>query len=182
MEKVNIIHLKSQKAYFLGYFLSVDSCVKTIKIKKLSKRKAYKKKIWNYCLKFKAPIKILIKKLYEKKFCTITGFPQSKKSWTVLEDHVIIYQYNVLLLKLLKYYSKADNKKSLKNIQYILHYSCAMTLAQKHKSTISKIFKKFGKNLKIFVYNENSTEMSLNLRKRKYIFFKHQDFTKTKKL
>jgi len=116
-----------------------------------SKKKNFFKKTTKYFFKFKAPIFKLIEKLYKQEFCNINGFPCSKKSWTTLQDHVIITNFNFVLKNLLGYYSKAHNQKSLKSIQLIIQYSCAMTLAHKHRISVPKIFKKFGTNLKILM-------------------------------
>ena len=128
-------------------------------------------KTTEYSLKFKAPITDIIKALYKKNFCKITGFPTSKKSWVVFKDYEIVSNFNYVIKILLTYYSKADNYKSLRNIQHILHYSCAMTLAHKHKTTLSKIFKKCGKFLNVG-NNKAKTQTCLTL----------QNFYKWKKI
>jgi hypothetical protein len=43
----------------------------------------------------------------------------------------------------------AENRSKLAEAIYILEYSAAHTLAAKHRATISKIVKKYGKPIKI---------------------------------
>jgi hypothetical protein len=43
------------------------------------------------------------------------------------------------------FYNMADNRSGLGELLYILEYSLAHTLAAKHRSTLAKIFKKYGK-------------------------------------
>lgn len=168
--QTQITHVKSKEFFFLGYSIGIAASVKTALIrKKNSKKKNFLKRTTGYLIKFKAPIRKLIKKLYEKKFCTINGFPTSRKSWTVLEDHVIITNFNSVLRKLLGYYSKAHNQKSLRNIQYILQYSCAMTLGHKHRLNIPKIFKKFGTTLKVDNGNNQTCLALENFSKKKRV-------------
>ena len=168
--KTRITHVKSKEFFFLGYTIGIAVGVKIglIKSKKLGKN--FLKRTTGYLFRFKAPIPKLIKKLHEKGFCTIDGFPTSRKSWTVLEDHVIVTNFNYVLRGLLGYYSGAHNQKSLRSIQYILQYSCAMTLGHRHRVSIPKIFMKFGAKLK--VRNEKThTSLALeNFSKRKRVW------------
>jgi group II intron reverse transcriptase/maturase len=176
LEKTKITHLKSNKAFFLGHTIETQAGVKISSVNKgIPGKKTFQRRTTGYHLKIKAPIAKLIKKLSADGFCKANGFPQSKKAWTVLEDHVIVSNYNKLLLGLTGYYSGADNQKSLRNIQYILQYSCAMTLGHKHRKGIPEIFKKFGTSLKVrvpYVNSEKKSEVSLKLK----------DFSKNKKL
>ena len=119
--KIKIIHVCSKAFSFLGYKINIDK---------------------KHVFKFNVPTLEIIKKLYQKGFCTISGFPTSKKSWTTLENHIIVKNFNFLLTSLTSYYLEIYNRKSLKNLQHILQYSCAMTLGHKHRMKIPQIFKK----------------------------------------
>lgn len=71
------------------------------------------------------------------------------------EDHQIVKRFLAIWNGLSSYYSFADNYGSLGRIHYILKYSCALTLASKHKLVTKKqAFKKYGKNLTIIVANK----------------------------
>lgn len=100
-------------------------------------------------IEFLIPISKIIFGLRLMGLCTSEGYPISKRSWTVNQDEVIVDRYNKILQKIFLKFNKADRKRPLLRVQYILQYSCAMTLAHKHKTTISKIFLKYGKNLEI---------------------------------
>jgi len=63
----------------------------------------------------------------------------------------ILRFYNNKLRFLFTFYSHVNNKKSLINLACKLKHSCALTLALKYKFRHrSKVFKKFGGNLKCF--------------------------------
>ncbi len=143
-EKTKIIDLKTQKFFFLGYNIYNNFIV--------SKTKNFNCKTKNSLvnsLSFLAPIKTILKKLEKQGFCNSKNFPISKKNWVIYQDDRILKNYNILLKQLLGYYSGANNQHSLRNIQYILKYSCAMTLAQKHKTNVTTIMKKYGNNIVI---------------------------------
>ena len=149
------------------------------------KKNIYKRRTTGYHLKLRAPIQLLIKKLAEKGFCTNNGFPTSRKAWTVLEDRVIVSNFNAVLLGLLGYYSGADNQNSLRKIQYILQYSCAMTLGHKHRKRIPYLFRKFGKKLTIPCKQESEgydlhEEKSSKNKSKKAVCLKLIDFSKKK--
>jgi len=168
--QTKITHVKSKEFFFLGYTIGISASVQIGLIKSKKLRKNFLKRTTGYLFTFKAPIPKLIKKLYEKGFCTVDGFPTSRKSWTVLEDHVIVTNFNSILRGLLGYYSGAHNQKSLRNIQYILQYSCAMTLGHRHRMSIPKIFKKFGTTLKV-CNKKNQTCLALEkFSKRKRVW------------
>lgn len=62
----------------------------------------------------------------------------------------IVEYYNSLYRGIANYYSIAYDIHSLRNLNYILKVSCCLTIALKMKlKTISKVIKKFGKNLTI---------------------------------
>ena len=55
----------------------------------------------------------------------------------------IISTYNAELRGICNYYSLASNFNSLGYFAYLMEYSCLKTLANKHKSTTSKVIKKY---------------------------------------
>jgi hypothetical protein len=90
------------------------------------------------------PILPLIKLLAKEKFCDITGRPVCRVSWTTLTDHEIFRRFDQIIKNIFSYYSGSVKKKGLYQLQYILRFSCAKTLACKHKSTIRNVWKKYG--------------------------------------
>ena len=100
-------------------------------------------------------------------FCNSNGYPITKLGWTTWSDAMIITKFKHLRDSLLGYYSGAINQKDLLRIQHILHYSCAKTLACKHKTNLRRIWVKYGTNLSIFgISNSRSVSFGI-LRKNK---------------
>ena len=91
----------------------------------------------------------IINQLHLKGFCDKQGFPTPKKIWTIMSDYQIVDLYNITFTGLLYYYSGASHRHSLSRLQYLFRYSCAMTIATKHKSSISKVFDSYGRSIKI---------------------------------
>lgn len=103
---------------------------------------------------FKIMLHILVNKLIKKKFLKKTT--NSFRSTTVLKycvfkDSIIIKIFSFLMHNTVNFYSFLDKKSDLWKILYFLRKCCALTLAHKHKlSSAAKVFKKYGKNLKVF--------------------------------
>ena len=99
------------------------------------------------------PINYLKYKLIKKGFAYETGRPRYVGKYLFLTDYEIVKNYNSVLKKILAYYNMANNKSQLGELLYILEYSLAHTLAAKHRSTLSKIFNKYGKPIRGFKAN-----------------------------
>lgn len=169
LEKTKVTYLKKDTGFFLGYQLKIETKIKYTIIR--NKAGIYlKKRSTGPFINLNAPISKLIAQLCWKGFCNGEGKPISKRSWTTLDDKKIIRMYNEILTGLFNYYSGADNQRKLIRIQYILQHSCACTLAQRHKSTVKKIYDKHGREMQIKYYVETKNgpvekNISLNLRK-----------------
>lgn len=92
------------------------------------------------------PIKYLIRILVKEKFCDNTGRPICKLSWTTLADYEIFKRFDEITKTIFFYYGGSLRKKGLYRLQYILRFSCAKTLACKHKSTIRNVWRRYGSN------------------------------------
>nr|YP_009732771.1 maturase K [Buxbaumia aphylla]QHU77113.1 maturase K [Buxbaumia aphylla] len=137
---------KISKFFFslLGYVFSIK--IKTIMVRikmlnNLSKANFINKQVYSITPKLS-----LLKILAKEKFCDNLGYPISKLTWTTLTDEVIFNRFNQIWKNFFHYYSGCINKKNLYQVQYILRFSCAKTLACKHKSTIRFVWKKHGSN------------------------------------
>jgi Type II intron maturase/MatK/TrnK amino terminal region len=93
------------------------------------------------------PLLFLTRILAKYRFCNLMGYPISKSGWTPLSDSIIINRFKNIRNSIISYYTGCQNQKDLFKIQHILHYSCAKTLACKHKTNLRKIWGKYGKNL-----------------------------------
>jgi hypothetical protein len=86
-----------------------------------------------------------------KGFCRKDGFPKEKPWLACIEDQVIIDRYNACMRGLAEFYMPViRNKAHVQRWIYILRMSCLKTFAQKYRTTIGGIYKKFGikRNLK----------------------------------
>lgn len=102
----------------------------------------------NYFVKrvvsFINPFYLIILILSKQDFCNSVGYPKSKSGWVTWTDSDIIQHFHRLRKSLFLFYSGCNNKKALSRLQYILHFSCAKTLACKHKTNLRQISKKYG--------------------------------------
>lgn len=129
---------------FLGYLFGVQIkqvLVETKMLHYLKKVYIIKKELYSI-----TPISSLIELLAKEKFCDIFGHPMSKLSWTTLTDDEIFNRFDQIWKNFFYYYSGCKNKKNLYQVQYILRFSCAKTLACKHKSTVRYVWKKYRSN------------------------------------
>ena len=72
-----------------------------------------------------------------------TLFPVHRKYLINLTDLEIVSAYNAELRGICNYYGLASNFNKFGYFAYLMEYSCLKTLANKHKSTISKVITKF---------------------------------------
>nr|CFQ34821.1 maturase K [Splachnum ampullaceum] len=163
---------KTSKSYFsfLGYFFSIQIKKVLIKTKMLSNLK--KEYITQKELFFVTPIISLVELLAKEKFCNTLGHPISKLVWSTLTDDEIFNRFDQIWKNFFYYYSGCKNKKNLYQVQYILRFSCAKTLACKHKTTIRYVWKKYGSNFFAKSFFSKKQEL-INLK-----FFKLYPFIK----
>nr|YP_010290326.1 maturase K [Anarthria humilis]ULQ64092.1 maturase K [Anarthria humilis] len=90
------------------------------------------------------PVIPLIESLSKAPFCTLSGHPISKPTWTDLSDYDIIDRFGRICRNLFHYHSGSSRKQGLYRIKYILRLSCARTLARKHKSTVRAFLQRLG--------------------------------------
>ena len=145
--KTKITDLRKGNAQFLGYeiFLPRNRSISRYKGKGVQTLRRTQPQ-----LRFDIPTTRVVKRYIERGYLKIKKnkvHPISKAPYTVLEDHVIVSHYRSLWLGLLNYYSGCTNRGRLQYIHYLLHISCAMTLAHRHRISVVKIFKKHGKTL-----------------------------------
>jgi hypothetical protein len=112
----------------------------------------------NKALCFNIPLDLVIRVFSYFSFCTSTGYPISKSAWVTYMDSEIVRRFKRIRNKLIGYYIGCANRKSLSYIQHILRYSCAKTLASKHKTTLRRIWKQYGFSLSI--KSSQSTSLS----------------------
>jgi group II intron reverse transcriptase/maturase len=176
VEKTHIRHAKSESSMFLGTDVRIGS--ENPKIAKVGHPLGftYHRRVAGWTPIMKAPIPRIIKRLCERGFCDAKGFPRSVERWTILDDDQIVKQFNMVLLGYLGYYSFTDNFAELNRITYVLRYSAAKTLAHRHKTKISRIFRSYGRTLAVKVRGNDGKEIGTAFAAPKHHRRKPMDF------
>lgn len=163
----SMFRFKEEIQRFLKYYLRIDSSYVTVSLRNFYSGQIYflgyeiflprnqsltfKNKINCYRrnkLRFEAPIKRLLNELLTLGIIksTLEGLrPISKVSAVRLKDHTIIRYFRLLWMGIFTYYSGCTAPERLQYVHYLIHMSCAMTLAHRHKTTSFKIFRSKGK-------------------------------------
>ena len=139
---------------FLGYNITLQKQGKITKMIHHTSKKPYYKGTTGHKIKLLVPKDRLLNSLKNKGFCDHKFFPIALKKFANFDDKLIVQRFNSVRIGLMNFYCLVDDSNPFWQIDYIIRYSCAKTLAQKHKTSISKIFKKHGITLKVVVEKE----------------------------
>jgi hypothetical protein len=147
LEKTKLVHPASEKAEFLGYQFKTSS-------QRYRRRNLQKKhsphNIIQTVKTTSGNIQLLVPlpKISEQlKFYMANGEARAIASLLHQSIDQIIEHFNSVIRGWYNYYQLAENVSRLNYARYILQYSLARTLAHKENSSVSKIFKKYGKQL-----------------------------------
>jgi group II intron reverse transcriptase/maturase len=150
-EKTLITHFSKQYITFLGTLIK-GTWEREKKLAAVKRKGVTRKERVTSRTVLKAPIKLLFEK------ATLNGFFKKRNNEFAptyvgrcinLDHEDILLYYNSVIHGILNYYSFANNHKSLGSLIHGLKFSCARTLALKYKLRhASKVFRKFGTNLK----------------------------------
>lgn len=158
-EKTHITNARTEEASFLGTSIHMGSVgADKLTTSTNSSGRKFKRRSTGWETVMKAPMPRLLKRLSERGFCTTQGIPIAKSGWIYLDTDQIISLYSSVNRGIQHYYRFVDNWKSLSRIQYILEFSLAKTLAHKFKTSLPKVFKRFGKPMHVTVRNNNGKE------------------------
>ena len=91
----------------------------------------------------------IFSKLKANNYIDSHHFPREKPAFSVLQDSEIVNRYNQMIVGISNYYKICDLNTTVHYIDYILKYSCAKTLAQRHRITLGQVFSKYGKSIKV---------------------------------
>jgi group II intron reverse transcriptase/maturase len=148
-QKTVITHLPTQAAHFLGYALKTSEP----RLRRLNLRRkgsphnvTQTVKVATGNIKLLVPLARLMPKL--KKYMT-EGQPASMSALINQPIEHIIDHYNGVLRGWYNYYQLAQNVCQLNYAKYILTYSLTKTIAHKEKSSTSKVFRKYGKDITV---------------------------------
>jgi group II intron reverse transcriptase/maturase len=133
-EKTLITHAKTEKARFLGYDVHVLHC--DVKHDDRGQRSI------NGVIGLSIPDEKIRNKA--KNYMS-NGRVTHRKERTINGDFDIISQYQSEFRGFVQYYLLAYNTHKLAKLKRTMELSLAYTLANKHKTTINKVFAKYGK-------------------------------------
>ena len=146
-EKTLITHSESS-AKFLGYEISVRKSNVTKRNKNGDLRRSYNKRV-----ELKLGKDTIKKKLLEYQVLEIkvhNGIEmwkaKSRPKLSNNNDFEILDRYNKEIRGMYNYYCMADNCNTLSKLRYIMLYSMYKTFAQKYRTTMSQIRKRYTKN------------------------------------
>lgn len=157
--KTLLTPIRKKPVNFLGFSLLYQKNIKkgTVASEKLVRRFTRRTTTSNISVGISASR--LLQRFYINGYCDKNFYPIEKSPWSNLADMEIIKKYNQVILGTCNYFVPViDQKRVLSRYLYILQYSCLKTLAQKFKTTIAKIIKKYGGKMPI-------TATRLNTRK-----------------
>ena len=142
-EKTLITH-SSEYARFLGYDVRVR---RDGKIKRVGKLKQSKRTLSNRA-ELAVPFNDKIHKFIFSKGIAIQEAngnlrPVHRAELLYMTDLEIVASYNSELRGICNYYNLASNFHGLSYLAYLMEYSCLRTLANKHRSSVPKIIRKF---------------------------------------
>ena len=149
LEKTKITNIITSRVKFLGYSLSSFGTNRKIaKVADQSTNITAKRRTTGINLVAGIDQDRLDNRLMQKGFVTKDGTggikAKRKPEWTVFQDHEIIHKFNYVIRGLSNYYILINQVSHINWYCYLLYYSCAHTLANKHNTTLKKIFEKYG--------------------------------------
>lgn len=159
MEKTKITHLGSEYAKFLGYYIKINTNSQNITSRRrnqdretLDIRKSTDKP------KLIVPRDLIKSKLIKNGFADEQGNPKYFGRFIFLTDYEIVQRYNSILRGFMNFYNIAEDRTSLNEMIYILEYSLAHTIAAKHRLSLSKVFKRYGKPITVKLKTDKATK------------------------
>lgn len=106
------------------------------------------------------PLNYLKSQLILKGFADLSGYPKYVGKLLHLSDYDIVKYYNCFLTNLFIFYIMSDNRNRLSELVHILEYSLAHTLAAKHRSTLTKIFNKYGRPITVSTRDKGTVKFT----------------------
>jgi len=149
-EKTLITDMRKGPAHFLGFELRAMTSRKlsyvttTVRTVSGTKKVTTLRKVAGQQICCSPDKERLINRMIMKGYCDKKGFPRELPWLSTLESFAIIERYNAVLRGIANYYAEyISTTRGLYRWLYIVKYSCLKTLAQKYKTTINGVFKKF---------------------------------------
>ena len=146
-DKTRLTHLPTEQAHFLGYGFKTASPRwrrRNLQRKRSPHNVVQTVKTTSGNIKLLVPLRKLSDKL--DKYMA-NGQPASMCAFINQPVDHIIHHYNGVIRGWYNYYQLAENVSSLNYARYVLQYSLAKTLAHKERSSVSKVFRRYGRNI-----------------------------------
>jgi len=162
MDKTKITNVTKNFVRFLGYDISATTrkFYSTLRVK--SKIGTRARVGWGN-IHLYMPVTDVIKSLRDK------GFVHKEKTQGIykgqfipLDEFSIVRIYKSVLMGILNYYILANNSYKFETIRYLLTFSAAHTIAAKRRSSLRKVFKKYGKHMRIKLNDKMSVDLAYN--------------------
>jgi len=134
-EKTLITHARTQKARFLGYDIGTSHCNSKITTNRRS---------INGGIALRLPASFIIDRC---RFYMKNGKPIHRKERTHESDYSILCRYQSEYRGYIQYYQLAENLIWLNRLHWVMYTSLLKTLAHKHKSSVTKIARKYGSSV-----------------------------------
>lgn len=158
LDKTKITHLGTDHAKFLGHYIRAATLRQHIATRRRGRDGKYQNMRKSTSKpKIMVPINDLKTKLIQKGFANAEGKPKFLGKFINLSDYEMVNRYNYILRGLMTFYNLAENRSRLGELLYILEYSLAHTLAAKHRTSIAKVFQKYGKPFKVTTKGKTMT-------------------------
>jgi hypothetical protein len=161
LNKTKITHAQKESAKFLGHRIHITPIGKRPVRKRTRNGRTYLTRVMTRP-QIDAPIKEVVEALQKRGFARKGGKPTRCGRMVYLPEYDIVSQYKQIERGILNYYENASNRTKFNaRVNYILKYSCALTLCSKLRlRTLKKTYRKFGKNLKVKKYGDSNVYIS----------------------
>jgi group II intron reverse transcriptase/maturase len=175
MDKTLITNASKEKARFLNYEINAG----VINHKQTKGINGIKRRSLNYKIQLRMPKDVL--KSWTGKFKK-NGKPIHRSEVVNSSDYDIVTQYDSELRGLYNYYKLAINVHQTNELKYYMLYSLAKTLAQKHKTSMKKICKKYksGNAIRVIIPREGKNNLiasfgDIKLKRSRDLSSNHQE-------
>jgi retron-type reverse transcriptase len=147
-EKSKITNIRKEACFFLEYNIRIDTSQRLFLIKPHNKS-PYLKRTTGHFVKLEIPIKNVISELSHKGLCTGSGKPVSMGRLTAYNDQDILMYGSTLLKDILNFYAPSVSTAYKHRIRYIIKFSLLHTFAHKYRTTVKKMYFKFGPDVTV---------------------------------